>query len=550
MALGRKNRPQGKRGVVAECAKPEIPQPVGDESACMHRAQDGGEAGIRTLGTQKVQRISSPSRSTTPAPLQGAHTLRPGRSRDKSLPRHLALLLFACGALALGSCEPRPANKLDAVKQAGELVVLTRNSSTTYYEGPEGYLGIEYDMAKAFADHLGVKLRMVVPDHFSDILGMLTHKEADMAAAGLSITEARKKIVRFAPPYQHIREQLVYRTGTRRPRGVADLAGAEIVVPAGTTYADRLKELEKKYPGLQWTETRKLDAEELLQMVADGTLAYTIADSNIVDANRLLYPDLRVAFDIQRPEALAWAFPLSKDDSLYDAAVHFQHQLRRSGEIKVLLERYYGAAQSNYFNITLYQLRIRDQLPLYRSMFQQSGERYDIDWRLLAAISYQESYWNPQAMSPTGVEGMMMLTDATAGQLGVSDRLDAAQSIEGGARYLRSMIDRLPDSITEPDRTWMALAAYNVGYQHLMDARALTVRQHGNPDKWNAVKQRLPLLAKPQYYQQTSAGYARGWEPVEFVGRIRRYFEILVKLQQKERDSRRNYAIDLVAPAL
>jgi len=405
-------------------------------------------------------------------------------------------------------------------------------------------------MAKAFADHLGVKLRMVVPDHFSEILDMLSHNEADMAAAGLSVTKAREKIVRFAPPYQKIREEVIYRTATKVPHSVADLVGSDIMVPSGTTYVDRLTELKKKYPGLQWTVTRNLDTEDILQMVADGTVAYTIADSNIVDANMLLYPDLRVAFAIQHPESLAWAFPRSKDDSLYNAAVRFQRQLRRSGEIKVLLERYYGAAQSNHFNITLYQLRIRDQLPLYRSMFEQSGERYGIDWRLLAAVSYQESYWNPQAISPTGVEGMMMLTDATAGQLGVSDRLDAAQSIEGGAQYLRSLIDRLPASITEPDRTWMALAAYNVGYQHLMDARTLTAKQHGNPNKWNAVKQRLPLLAKPQYYKQTSAGYARGWEPVDFVGRIRRYYEVLVKLEQRERDQERNYAIDLVAPAI
>jgi membrane-bound lytic murein transglycosylase F len=520
------------------------------ETGSLNGRKDGGEAGIRTLGTQKVQRISSPSRSTTPAPLQGAHTLRAARGRDKSLRRHFPLLVFLCAAVAVSGCEPKPANKLDAVKQAGELVVLTRNSSTTYYEGPDGYLGIEYDMAKAFADHLGVKLHMVVPDHFSDILDMLSHNEADMAAAGLSITKAREKTVRFAPAYQKIREEVVYRMGTKVPHKVADLVGSDILVPSGTTYVDRLNELKKKYPDLQWTVTRKLDSEDILQMVADGTVAYTIADSNIVDANMLLYPDLRVAFAIQHPESLAWAFPRSKDNSLYNAAVHFQRQLQRSGEIKVLLERYYGAAQSNYFNITLYQLRMRDQLPLYRSMFQQSGERYDIDWRLLAAVSYQESYWNPQAISPTGVEGMMMLTDATAGQLGVTDRLDAAQSIDGGAHYLRSMIDRLPASITEPDRTWMALAAYNVGYQHLMDARQLTAQQHGNPNKWNAVKQRLPLLAKPQFYKQTKSGYARGWEPVDFVGRIRRYYEILVKLQQKERDQERNYAIDLVAPAI
>jgi len=450
----------------------------------------------------------------------------------------------------VGACSDSSSSKLEAVKKAGELVVLTRQSPTTYYEGPDGYLGIEYDMAKEFADHLGVDLKMVVPDHFQDIFTRLQKNKADMAAAGLTVTSARKKIVRFAPPYQRIRQQLVYRQGTKKPKSVADIVGEDIVVTAGTTYVERLNHLKKKFKNLDWKESKELDTEELIQMVADGTLTFTIADSNIVDANRPLYPDLRVAFDMQKRESLAWAFPLSEDSSLYREAVRYQKKIARNGHIKVLLERYYGATEADYFNMTLYQLRIKNVLPSYQRLFEEAGQKYNIDWRLLAAIAYQESYWNPRATSPTGVRGLMMLTQATAKQMGIKDRLIAEQSVEGGAKYIREMIDRMPESIQEPDRTWMALASYNVGFHHLMDARKITKWQGGNPDNWRDVKRRLPLLARASVYTKLEYGYARGNEPVRYVSRIRRYYDVLTKLDKKIQDELRNDAIGLTAPAI
>jgi membrane-bound lytic murein transglycosylase F len=508
--------------------------------------------GFEPWDPRKGQRISNPSRSTAPAPLQGAHSLRPESSDDKRLSRLSLLLMlpWAAAILLTPACGNQSLTRLESVKKAGELIVLTRKSPTTYYEGADGDAGIEYDMARAFAEHLGVKLKMVVPKHFEDILILLQEGKADMAAAGLSVTKERSQLVRFTPPYQQINQQLVYRQGTIKPKSVADIVGEDIMVTAGTTYAERLAELKKRYKKLEWSVSRKMTTEELIQRVAEGTLTFTIADSNIVDTNRPLYPDLRVAFDMQKKESLAWAFPKDGDDSLFNEAIKFQKHLKRTGEIKVLLERYYGATDSNYFNMTLYQLRIQNVLPSHRRLFEEAGQQYGIDWRLLAAIAYQESYWNPRATSPTGVRGLMMLTEATAKQLGVTDRLDPKQSVDGGARYLRQMIDRMPESISEPDRTWMALASYNVGYYHLMDARKITTRRKGDPDKWKDVKQSLPLLARPAVYKHLKYGYARGNEPVRYVSRIRRYYDVLVKLDQKVQEKIRNEAIDLTAPAI
>jgi len=156
------------------------------------------------------------------------------------------------------------------------------------------------------------------------------------------------------------------------------------------------------------------------------------------------------------------------------------------------------------------------------------AEKTSIDWRLLAAISYQESHWNEKAISPTGVKGLMMLTQATAKDLGVKDRTQARDSIDGGARYLKQRIAIIPERVLEPDRTWFALASYNIGFGHLNDARILTQQLGKNPDKWIDVKQFLPLLSQEKWYSQTRHGYARGKEPVRYVSNIRSYLDLLI----------------------
>jgi membrane-bound lytic murein transglycosylase F len=170
---------------------------------------------------------------------------------------------------------------------------------------------------------------------------------------------------------------------------------------------------------------------------------------------------------------------------------------------------------------------MRKTLPNYQQLIQQVAAEYQLDWHLLAAIAYQESHWNPLATSPTGVRGMMMLTLPTARELGVQDRLDPLQSLRGGARYLKNIKRRLPQRIAEPDLTWFALAAYNIGMGHLEDARVITQRQGRDPDVWVDVMAYLPYLQKSKYYEKARYGYARGSEPVTYVQNIRHYYSIL-----------------------
>jgi membrane-bound lytic murein transglycosylase F len=452
--------------------------------------------------------------------------------------------------LGLTGCSKPPTTQLEDVKSSGKLVVLTSNGPTSYYQGPDGPTGPEYDMLKSFADSLKVRLELIVPERTSDILPMLAANQAHMAS-GMLVTDARKRAARFSKPYQDVRLQVVYRLGTDAPRDVHGLVGRELEVPEASSAADQLLAAKRHYPDLKWTESDRYTAEDLLRMVYKGLLEITIADSNTVSIARQYYPELRVAFSLGEPLPRAWAFPPTADDSLYNLAERHLAKLKRSRTLARLMERYYGPAQGfDYINLTVYQARVRTRLPQYQGLFQEYGNDYGLDWRLLAAIGYQESFWDPSAVSPTGVRGLMMLTNTTAEQLGVEDRIDVAQSISGGARYLRSLIDRMPARIRGRDRVWLALAAYNLGIYHLEDARIITEQRGRDPDRWDDVKQSLPLLAQSKWFKKTKYGYARGLEAVRFVTRVRTYYDVLVKLDQQRQVQTNLRVFSLQAPAI
>ena len=180
-----------------------------------------------------------------------------------------------------------------------------------------------------------------------------------------------------------------------------------------------------------------------------------------------------------------------------------------------------------WYDIQRFQYHVQTRLPLYRAHFEQVSKQYGLPWTLLAAQAYQESRWDRHAKSPTGVRGLMMLTRNTASSLGIENRLDPKKSIEGGARYFSTLKNQVPETIGKPDRTFIALAAYNVGMGHIKDAQNLAEKMNKNPDSWKDLKAVLPLLAKKQYYKELQYGYARGWEPVQYVKRIRAYHALL-----------------------
>jgi membrane-bound lytic murein transglycosylase F len=454
----------------------------------------------------------------------------------------LIISLFYC--LSLSGCDGKVAppvkivqkksrlSKLAQIKRNGVLHVLTRNAPNSYYPVAKGWAGLEYDLAVLFAKELGVKVRFSTAKNTTDLLNKTAQGEFDLTAAGLAVTPSREKTIRFSSHYHEIVEQVIYRSGTERPKTAADLNKGILEVIKDSSHVDSLQNLQKTVaPELTWLTNTELDSNGLISLVEEGLIDYTIADSTQALLIQRFYPKLNIAFDISEPRKIAWALPKSTDDSLYHAMNLFFKKIKQDKTLEQLLERYYGHVDAlDYVDKCKFYQHYQNRFPQYKPHFFKAAKQQNLDWRLLAAIGYQESHWENSAVSPTGVRGIMMLTNDTALQVGIKNRIDPFQSITGGATYFQQQWQKMPPKIPEPDRTWFALAAYNIGYGHLEDARVLTQQQGRNPNKWLDVKESLPLLEEEYWFIQTKHGYARGNEPIIYVENVRNYYDLLVWL--------------------
>lgn len=417
----------------------------------------------------------------------------------------------------------------------GQLRVVTRDSPTAYTIGPDGPSGPEFDLVQAFADELGVALVIDPVASISEMLPKLLSGEAHMAAAGLSITDSRREYLNFGHPYESVDVHLIYKLGTGRPRSLNDILGRSIEVMAGSSHVDLLLSIRDSYPSLRWTENADIEVAELMTKVVMGEVDFTIADSPDFNIQRHFYPDLRIALDLDIGDPIAWGFPKGVGDTLLARADDFLIRADRAGMLAQVHDRYYGYTKKfDYVGTRNFIRHFENRLPRYRQWFEDAGEEWGVDWRLLAAIGYQESHWRSQAVSPTGVRGIMMLTLDTAEYLGLDNRLDPQSSIFGGARFYARQTERIANTVAEPDRTWMALAAYNVGFNHIKDARTIVEWDGGDPNTWVDLSEALPLLSQRKWYSRVPYGYARGWEPVLYVNNIRAYYNILKWLTENE----------------
>lgn len=414
------------------------------------------------------------------------------------------------------------------IEQRGVLKVISRNGPTTFYEDKNGLTGFEYELIRLFAERQGLELELQTVYSLNDIFNALEAGTADIAAAGLTITEARKQRMRFGPPYMEVKQYLLYHNRSKKPKTALDLIGGRIMVMANSSHNEILSTLKDQYPLISWDTATDVESIDLLDMITAGELDYTLIDSSEYIANKSFYPRIKVAFDVGNIGKLAWALPLKKSDYLDNALEQFFQQIESDGTLIQLEERFYSHnEQLSQIDSRTFARAVEKKLPRYQALMHSIADKHHLDWRLLAAISYQESHWNPRARSPTGVRGMMMLTLPTSREMKVKNRLDAQQSLDGGARYFKKTLRLMPESIKEPDRTWMALAAYNVGRGHLQDARIITRQRGGNANKWNDVKKNLPLLSKRRWYINAKHGYARGKEPVQYVRNIRHFYNYL-----------------------
>lgn len=450
----------------------------------------------------------------------------------------LRLFLISLALLIATGCKPTDEqDKLPSIDpKKKEVVFVTHNGPATYYlNGDNQPAGIEYDLATLFVKEYApdYTVRFVLVNSISDVIPTLLKGKAHIAAANLSITHLRRELVQFSKPYQETQQQLIFNDEVnKKPKELAAIVDKKITVPAGTSYAERLSEIQQKHPSLNWRAISHTNSESLLEEVANGVLDFTIVDSHLVSIMQNYYPNLSVGMPIGNTEKIAWAMSKNADPKLVAKANAFFERIHKDGTLRNLLDRYYGSSKRlNTLDITTFLERSNTILPKYIHLFKQAQEITGLDWRLLAAVSYRESHWDTYNTSPTNVRGLMMLTEDTADLMGVTDRLDPKQSIPAGAKYILKLKDTVPDRIPEPDRTYMALAAYNIGYAHVEDARVLAKRLKLNPDSWADVKKTLVLLNNPDYFTTVKYGYASGGAPVIFVESVRSYQRILERYQ-------------------
>ncbi len=440
------------------------------------------------------------------------------------------LLLIVAGFLLLsaaGCDRPLFRNDLEAIQSRGVLRVITRNNGTCFYEGPHGHEGFEYDLVQSFADYLDLELELVIIDSEKVMVNELLKGNADLIAANFIVKDDLRQYLAFGPVFQEMHQLVIGKRGGPAPRSVADLIGQPIWIRAGAFEEKRLNTLKKELPDLSWLAVSDYESEELLEMTWRGIIPLTIADSHTIAINRKYYPELAVHFAISESQKLAWVMDPG-NTQLRDTVNQWFTLPATVSLLEHLNQHYYGHLDNfDYTDIKIFRKRLRRRLPQYRKYFEAAAFKNGLDWKLIAAQAYQESHWNPRAKSFTGVRGLMMLTRKTARDMGVKNRLDPVQSIYGGTQYLAILYDRVGDQVEEPDRMFMALAAYNVGWGHLEDARKLCVRTGKNPNVWSDVRSTLPLLRLKKYYKKLPHGYARGAEPVRYVDRIRTYHEVI-----------------------
>lgn len=383
----------------------------------------------------------------------------------------------------------------------------------------------ELQLVNLFAEQSHVKIKLI-PLPLDQVMASIVTSKAHLAASGLRSNVSKSVGVKFGPSYQTLSELAVCNGAPlRRIKG---LLKKNITVAAGSAQEAALNEARKRFPELHWHSRLNQSVAQLLEEVAKGKLECTIANKEQLALARNYYPELESKLEIAKPSKLAWAFAPDVDAELLAEAKKFFTLIKKNGTLHRLLDRYYGHNERlESGDAVAFITKTRTVLPHFRSLFEEAATLTGMEWKLFAALAYQESHWNPLATSPTKVRGMMMLTEDTADRMGVTNRLNARQSIIGGAKYLQLLKDQLPSRINEPDRTWLALAAYNQGYGHLEDARVLTQQQGLNPDKWTDVKKVMPLLAQPLYHKKTKYGYARGGEAVILVETVRLHHDML-----------------------
>lgn len=415
---------------------------------------------------------------------------------------------------------------LGEIRERRVLRVLTRNSPVTYFLWRGKLMGFEYELAQRFAQQQGLGLEIIVPQEQEEgsLLTMLLEGKGDVVAAGLTPTEIDEgRGVAFSRPYHYVAPMLVSRPGGAAPHGLADLAGRSIYVQHSSPYWEMLSRMPPDIGFALHAAPEEFDTEEIIALVADGTYDLSVADSHSVDIEITWRDDVEAAFPLSDAMPVSWAVRESNPE-LLAAVDEFVRQAYRGLFYNVIYDKYFRDRK----RIRRHQEYRNEsgELSPYDRIVKRQAEKHGFDWRLITSQMYQESEFDPGALSFAGAVGLLQVLPRTAEQLGLGDLANPEANIAAGVEYLAWVRDRFEVELPYWERMWFTLAAYNAGHGHVLDARRLAAKLKLDPDRWfGNVERAMLLLARPEHALQARHGYCRGSEPVNYVREIRSRYE-------------------------
>jgi len=415
---------------------------------------------------------------------------------------------------------------LHKILKNGELTVITKNIDHCYYLYHDEPMGFEYELTKAYADYLDVRLNIKIVDKLENMIPALKNGTGALIAAGMPITPSHKKNLIFSDGYMSIHPHIITHRYNTKIKNVKDLADKTIHIRSGSAYLERLEELRREGTDLNIQVHEDLLTEELIQKVSDREIEVTIAASNIAILNRRYYPWAIMKGSIGAEQQLGWAVNPNAHQLLASINTFFD-TIKKNGKFDEIYYKYYGDTDDfDYIDLSAFHRRIKARLSRYSPFIKAAARKHGFDWRLIVAQIYQESHLNPWAKSRAGARGLMQLLPRTARDLGVKDIYNPVENINGGVRHLKYLYDAF-ESADEEDRLLFSLAAYNIGQGHVSDARDLAAKMNLDPDQWDSLSKTLPLLRHKKYYKHAKYGYCRGTEPVKYIKQIMIYYDLL-----------------------
>lgn len=413
---------------------------------------------------------------------------------------------------------------LGAIRNRKVLRVLTRNNAVSYFLYRGQQMGFEFELAREFARKIGCRLQIVVPPKGDQLIPWLLEGRGDLIAAAMTVTDERSRQVRFGRTYNRVSEILVVHENEDGIEGIEDLRGRTVAVRVSSSYFQTLLALQQKVGFEIELAPEDLETEELIRLVGEGVYEATVADSNILDIELAYRDEVKAAFAFGKPREIAWAVR-PEDEKLLEAIDAFVDEEYRGAFFNVLTDKYF-INRGRIARVMQYRSDSQGRISPYDDLFRKHAREVEIDWRLLAAVAYQESRFQSDAESWTGALGLMQVMPITAEELGVlGDLEDPETAIAAGANYLRWLIDRFDPYLEFEERMRFALAAYNAGLGHVLDGRRLARESGLDPDIWYGnVEKALPLLSKSRYASSARYGYCRCSEPVRYVRRVNDHY--------------------------